>query len=170
MSDAEAETSYPTEQQQQDQQGSDSKQQKTEGGSSSGGSGGGVSGVKKILLLVGVVIVFCSFIVVAGAEAGNNGVAGAEAGNNGVAFGLQGAVEVLLPALLGLVLIFKSDADITMFVIFFVGLAATLWSFFSFVVDCRANKNNVVRARLAGHLGFFVGECLLTVVGAMGLF
>ena len=164
MSDAEAETSYPTEQQQQqDQQGSDSKQQKTEGGSSSGGSGGGVSGVKKILLLVGVVIVFCSFIVVAGAEAGNNGVA----------FGLQGAVEVLLPALLGLVLIFKSDAvnaDITMFVIFFVGLAATLWSFFSFVVDCRANKNNVVRARLAGHLGFFVGECLLTVVGAMGLF
>ena len=164
MSDAEAESTQPADQQQ--QQGSDSKQQKSEGGSSSGG----VSGLKKILLFVGIVIVFCAYIVDSGAYISDfNTITG-----GGDGWGIQGTVEILLPALLGLVLILKSDAvnvDITTFIIFFVGLGATLWSFFDFIRLCRIdNKSDGTKTHIAGRVAFFVGECLITIVGAMGIF
>ena len=162
MSDTEAESTQPAEQKQ--EQGSDSKQQKSEGGSS---SSGGVSGLKKILLFIGIIIVFCAYIVDSGAFVGQKP-------HPSSAWGIQTTVEILLPALLGLVLIFKSDAvnvDITTFILFFVGLATTLWSFFTFVYLCRSNnKTDTVKARIAANIGYFVGECLLTIVGAMGIF
>ena len=160
MSDGEAEST------QQQQQGSDSKQ--TPGGdssSSSSSSSGEISGIKKILLFVGIIIVLLAYIVDCGAYVSES---------NSIGWGIQGTVEILLPALLGLVLVFKSGAvntDITTFVIFFVGLGAALWSFFAFVALCRLNnKSSSTKTHIAGCVGFFVGEVLITIVGAMGLF